>query len=404
MTLLTPPEPALTPGQMVERAHAMIPTLRARAEEAEKLRTLPQATFDDFVEAGFFRIMQPRRFGGYEFDLRTFCDVMTAISRGCGSSGWVLTLTSAHTFHMAAFPEEGQIEMYGDDGNFRSPLTVAPQGAATPVDGGYRVNGRWNYNSGGEYSNWLGLSAVVPGESEGADPKDLLMVFIRREDYEIFDNWHVMGMRGTGSKQAILENVFVPHRRAISQPAWLQAQAPGYGVHENPFYQTPPWQVFCAELASIFVGLAEAAIDAFFERAMNKRSPWPPFELVRNERASQRRVGYARAKADAAGAVRDRIVGDQLQRMERVVSGPNFFIDEELRRAELQLQQVFALAQECVQHLFAASGSSAGQTGQLIERVFRDLNMGGTHYMLNADRTTENWGAMFFGLEPYSPN
>ena len=194
----------------------MIPTLRARAEEAEQLRTLPPATFEDFSNAGFFRIMQPRRFGGYEFDLPTFCKVMTEISRGCGSSGWVLTLTSAHTFHMAAFPEEGQIEMYGDDGNFRAPLTVAPQGTAIPVEGGYTINGRWNYNSGGEYCNWLGLSAVVPAEHKGEQPKDLLMVFVRREDYEIFDNWHVMGMRGTGSKQAVLENVFVPHRRAIS--------------------------------------------------------------------------------------------------------------------------------------------------------------------------------------------
>jgi 3-hydroxy-9,10-secoandrosta-1,3,5(10)-triene-9,17-dione monooxygenase len=230
------------------------------------------------------------------------------------------------------------------------------------------------------------------------------MVFVRREDYEIFDNWHVMGMRGTGSKQAVLEDVFVPHRRAISQPAWLAADAPGYGLHDNPFYQTPPWQVFCAELASILVGLAEAAIDAFYERAMNKVSPWPPFELVRNERAAQRRIGYARAKTDGAAALLDRIVSDQLRRIERVTSGANTFIDEELRRAEMQMQQCFFQAQECVQLLFAASGSSAGQSGQLMERVFRDLNMAGTHYMLNADRTTENWGAMHFGLKPYSPN
>ena len=152
------------------------------------------------------------------------------------------------------------------------------------------------------------------------------------------------------------------------------------------------------------MGLAEAAIDAFHERAMTKVSPWPPFELVKNERAAQRHIGYARAKADAARALLDLIISDQLQRVERVDGGPNTFHEDELRRAEMQLQQCYVQARECVQRLFTASGSSAGQTGQLIERVFRDVNMIGTHYMLNAERTTENWGATFFGLEPYSPN
>ena len=95
---------------------------------------------------------------------------MIEITRGCGSSGWVLCLTAAHVFHMAGVPEEGQVEMYGDDGDFRALMTFAPQGTATPVDGGYRINGRWNYNSGGDYANWLGVSAVVPGDTAGGPP------------------------------------------------------------------------------------------------------------------------------------------------------------------------------------------------------------------------------------------
>ncbi len=101
---------------------------------------------------------------------------------------------------MAACPEEGHIEMYGDDGDSRCPLVLAPQGTATPTEGGYVVNGRWNYNSGGEHANWVAVSAMVPGPGEGSPPADRLQVFMRREDYEIFDNWYVMGMRGTGSK------------------------------------------------------------------------------------------------------------------------------------------------------------------------------------------------------------
>ena len=175
------PEPKLDTETIIARSREMIPVLRKRAEEEERQRELSRETIQDFLDAGFYRILQPRRFGGYEMGLRTFCDVMINISRGCGSSGWVLCLTAAHTFHMAAFPEAGQVEMYGDDGDFRAPLIFAPQGKAIPVEGGYRITGRWNYNSGGEHSTWLAISALVPGED--GKPRDLILAAIRRADH-----------------------------------------------------------------------------------------------------------------------------------------------------------------------------------------------------------------------------
>jgi len=399
---IPPPEPDLTPAAMVQRARDLVPTLRARAQETERLRTLPEATVRAFLDAGFYRILQPRRFGGYELDLATFCEAMIEVTRGCGSSGWVLCLTAAHPYHLAAFPEEGQIEMYGSDGDFRAPMIFAPQGKATPVQGGYRLSGRWDYNSGGEHANWLGLTCIVPGAAPGSEPADVLMAFIPREDYSINDNWFVMGMRGTGSKQAVVEDVFVPQRRAISRTRWLAGEAPGYGLYENPFYRTPDMPVFVSELGSIAVGLAESALDAFRDRAMNKRSPFPPFGLLKEDPNAQSRMGRARVKADAARALLFRIVADQQGRCERIARGDYSFSDEEIRRAILQSQEVLALARESVDTLFAASGSSAGKTGQLMERVFRDINMMRTHFLMNMDRTAENWGALHFGLEPKS--
>ena len=400
---IDPPEPNLTPEAMVARARELVPRLRERAEEADRLRTLPPETYKDFLDAGFYRILQPRRFGGYEFDLRTFCDVMIEITRGCGSSGWVLCLTAAHVFHMAGVSEEGQIEMYGDDGDFRAPMTFAPQGTATPVDGGYRINGRWNYNSGGDYANWLGVSAVVPGDTAGGPPRDTILAYLRQEECEVCDNWFVMGLRGTGSKQAIIEDVFVPERRVLSQLPWFAGRAPGYGVHENPFYRTSPFDVFLAELACICVGLAESAIDAFYERAMTKVNSYPPFTPVKNERSVQRLIGLARAKTDAAQAVLQRIIDAQKRRMEQIAqSSPVDVTEEETRRTFMLAHQTLHLAREAVEPLFDASGTSAAQTGQPMERIFRDLNMVRTHYMMNGDRTAENWGATFFGQEAYS--
>ncbi len=398
------PEADLTPDEAVARSLELIPVLRKRAEEAEQARELSHETIQDFLDAGFYRLLQPRRFGGYEFGIRTFCQVMTNIARGCGSSGWVLCLTSAHTFHMASFPEEGQIEMYGDDGDFRAPLVFAPQGKARPVEGGYRLTGRWNYNSGGEHSNWVALGAMVEEERKEGEPPDLILGFIRREEYEIFDNWHVMGMRATGSKQAVVEDVFLPDRRVIHQAPWLQGEAPGYGVHQNAFYRAPPMEVFCCELSSICVGLAEAAIDAYQERAMTKQISFAPFGELRAERSTQRRLGHARARADAAAAVRDSMVAN-LEHLTQVVeeSGP---IDDGQgrRRAFMNAQQVCALANDAINVLFEASGTSATQIGEQMERIYRDMAMIRTHYIMDHERTAENWGAVALGLPPYSPN
>lgn len=406
-TILKAPESGMTSEIMVQRAIDMIPTLRARATDTEQSRTLSRETIEEFMQAGFYRILQPKRFGGYQLGLRTFCEVMINVSRGCGASGWVLCLTAAHTFHMAAASEEGQIEMYGEDGDFRSPLILAPQGTATPTDGGYRLNGKWNYNSGGEHANWLAVAAVVPAESgaePGAvEPKDVLLSFMRREDYEIFDNWHVMGMRGTGSKQAVVDDVFVPSSRVVSLPAWGAGQAPGFGVHDDPFYRTPHMDVFCAELSSVCVGLAESAIDAFYDRAMTKVAPFPPFAELKTDHSAQRRVGLARSRVDAARAILEQIIAKQAEHAEQAAAGNLEFSEEATIRTMLRVQMVRRLASEAVDFLFDASGTSATQTGQAMERIYRDLSTIRTHYLMDADRVAANWGALYFGQQSHTP-
>jgi 3-hydroxy-9,10-secoandrosta-1,3,5(10)-triene-9,17-dione monooxygenase len=401
---IRPPETDVTREVLLQRAEDMVPVLRERATRTEQLRTLPDETVRDFLDAGFYRILQPERFGGYELDLRTFCDVMIEVSRGCGSSGWVLCLTSAHTFHMAACAEDGQIEMYGDTGDFRSPLILAPQGTATPTAGGYRLKGRWNYGSGGEHSNWLAVSAIVPGQDKDSAPADVLLAFVPREEYEIHDNWFSMGLCGTGSKQAIIKNVFVPERRVISQPKWSQGDAPGFGVHSNPFYRTPHMGVFFAEISSICIGLAESAIDVFHARAITKVNPFPPFQTLSRDHAAQRRVGLARAKVDTAIAVLAAIIDEQTRFTSQVAEGTIDFNSQATVRGSMRVQQVGELCRSAIELLFEKSGTSATQSGEDMERIFRDISTVRTHYLMDAERTAENWGAISFGLEPHTPN
>ncbi len=199
-------------------------------------------------------------------------------------------------------------------GDFRSPLIFAPQGTATPADGGYRLTGRWNYNSGGEHANWLAVNAAVPGDSPEGPPEDFLMTWIRREDYEIFDNWNVVGMRGTGPKQAIV-NERVRAAASNDFPTGVVCRrCAGLRCARGSVLPHPAiGSVLGAEVGCVCIGLGEAAIDAYYDRVMTKQNPFPPFDLLREERSAQRRLGYARARVDAASAIHDYIVNHQAE-------------------------------------------------------------------------------------------
>src|SRR5215217_5527493 len=204
------PEPGLTQEQMVQRAADMIPALRARQEEAETLGRLPEQTSRDFIDAGFYRILQPRRFGGYEFDLPTFSRVAINLARGCPSSGWAYTLTAGHAHLLAAFfSEQAQIEIAGDDGDIRVPGRFRP-GKAVEVEGGYRVTGTFDYVSGCDSATHLTFGFSLEDDVSAGELSTDIIVLIDASEAEIIDNWDVLGLRGTGSKRCVVEDMFVP--------------------------------------------------------------------------------------------------------------------------------------------------------------------------------------------------
>src|SRR5919204_1002945 len=232
------PEPELTAPEMVERARAMIPVLRERQEETERAGRMLDETSRDFVEAGFYRILQPRRFGGYEFDLPTFTRVAIALARGCPASGWTYTLTAGHAHMLAAlWPEEGQIDIYGADGEVRMPGRLRP-GKAVEVDGGYRVSGTFDYVSGCDSATHLVLAFMFGDDASAGELASDFIGVVDFADVEIIDNWDVVGLRGTGSKRVVVDDVFIPYRRTIDSIFRLDAPpAAGRTVHESAMYR-----------------------------------------------------------------------------------------------------------------------------------------------------------------------
>ena len=401
MRTIDPPEPDLTPGQMIARAKALRGRLRERQDECESLGRLPDTTLQDYLDASLYRIMQPRRFGGYEFDLDTFLRVTVELSRGCPSSGWVFGLTATHNLLAGLFEEQGQIELFGD-GDFRCPAGALPA-AALKVEGGYRITGWWDYASGCDVAtHFMGAVAVSGPEGE---PLDTRFVAMRRDQFRIVDNWDTLGMRGTGSRRVVVEDLFVPEHHTVPwpNPSRPVVEFPGRGLHPSPMFHGALGSLLISEPTAVCVGIGRAAIDEYVENLTTKHQ-WGPMSPKRSEvPVFQRLLGEVTAYVDTAEAALHQVAQIWTDRARRAMETGELVSDEDDRRLILVEQQIIQLASKAVETVFRTGGSSAANKGGRIERYFRDLNMVRTHVTLQFDRTWENVGRLRLGLEPEMP-
>jgi 3-hydroxy-9,10-secoandrosta-1,3,5(10)-triene-9,17-dione monooxygenase len=398
-----PPEPDLTPDELVDRATALRDVLRERQDECDGLGRLPDSTLQDYLDAGFWRVVQPRRFGGYEFDLDTFLRITIELSRGCPSSGWVFGLTATHNLLVGLCEEQGQIELFGPgNGDFRCPLSAVPQ-PAQKVDGGYQVSGWWDYSSGCDIATNF-IASIVTFTPDG-ELDDTRWVVVRRDQFEIIDNWDTLGMRGTGSRRVVIDDVFVPERHTIPSPNPFRAvpDFPGRDLHPSPMFRGPLASLLISEPAAVCVGIAYAAIDEYIEVLTTKHQWGPATPLRKDVGVFQRLLGEATAYVDTAEAALRRLAQMWTEHAERATETGVPASDEVDRRLILVEQQIIELASKAVELVFRTSGSSASNKGQKIERYFRDLNMVRTHVTLQSERTWENVGRLRLGMAPEMP-
>jgi 3-hydroxy-9,10-secoandrosta-1,3,5(10)-triene-9,17-dione monooxygenase len=396
------PEPNLTPEAMIARAREMRGMLRAQQAECERAGRIVPATNDAFVRAGFYRIVQPRRFGGYEFDVPTFHRVMIEIARGCPSSGWVLALTAGHPLILARFGEQAQIEVYGTDGEFRAPATAVPGPVVADGDG-YKVKGSWDYASGCDIATHFIAPGFVVGAQGG--PPQFLMFVLEPKDYRIVDNWDVFAMKGTGSKRiAIEKEVYVPGYRAVmgGLTAEFPLVAPIEGV-ENPIYHGRIAPFLTGEATAVAVGIARGAIDVYEDILAKKPTNFGGSTLRGHNYEFQEYVGRAHALVDTAEAALLKFGEDYTRLCASRMRDAASFSDEAQRGMVLRLQQCLNLCWEAVDLLFVTSGTSSGRVDSMLGRYFRDLAMMRTHVVFQQARTAANFGALRFGQPPRSP-
>src|SRR5215469_5058998 len=189
-------------GEIMRRVAELTPRLADKTDQCDVQRKLADESMRAMVAAGMFRIPVPARVGGYELSLRTLADAVTGLSEACPSSGWVLMVMGAHHWCMGSFPEAAQDEVFGNGREGLVAGTLSWQGTATPVDKGYRVNGRWQFASGVDHSQWLMVGCANP-DTHGPG----VHVVIPRNEIEVDDTWYVMGLKGTGSKDLVAHDI-----------------------------------------------------------------------------------------------------------------------------------------------------------------------------------------------------
>jgi 3-hydroxy-9,10-secoandrosta-1,3,5(10)-triene-9,17-dione monooxygenase len=398
--VIAAPEPGLTAETIVARARALIPDIRAQAGQAEKDGHHSAALDAAFTAAGFYRILQPRRFGGYAFGMDTFWQVILAAAEGDAGTAWGLCLGAHHAPGVGAwFPERGQAELFGTTGDFKCPHRAAPMGTATPVDGGYLVSGQWDYCSGVAHATHFMANTLVPGRED----QGTLTICTPIENVTVLPDWGdgaIIGMNSSGSNSVRAERVFVP-AHCTCPGDWTHntdRPAPGLALHDDPLFCGRIYAMYHAGLVIPVIGAARGALHEFEQILLTRNTYFKPVVPRYTVEEYQRHYGQARALIESAEAI---IVtcGQRYMRLaERWHRTGEPFTREDDAAMYAMIQVAAQLAGRATTELFAAASSSAAKRGTALQRHFRDNAVYLGHISARHDIVATEVARMHFGL------
>ena len=244
---------------LLARARALVPWLAERAPAAAAARRLPPATIAEYHAAGILRILQPKCFGGMQGRFSLFSRIVEELTYGCASSAWVYAVLAEHQWIIAQYPEEAQIDVWGDDPEAVASSSLAPRAAAKRVSGGWRLSGRYSFSSGCDYAQWAILGAFL---GEMGDPRHIAYLLAPLAEIEVVDDWQVLGLAGTGSKSLVLHDVFIPEHRCVMVSDLFAGTPPGALVHpEYPVLRAPRGFLVSYSLPPVAIALGRRALE-----------------------------------------------------------------------------------------------------------------------------------------------
>jgi 3-hydroxy-9,10-secoandrosta-1,3,5(10)-triene-9,17-dione monooxygenase len=375
---------------LMNNAKALKPYLIETMPTANEARKVPEETIKRFIEAGLFRMLQPASFGGYEMNPKYFYDVVREVSSACPSSGWVLSVLGVHNWEVALLPEQTQREVWGEDDTTLICSSYMPVGKVERVDGGYTLSGHWYFSSGCDHSDWAFLGGMAPPENEGEGPA-LMSFLVPKADFKIDDDWHVSGLKASGSKGIIVEDAFIPSHRGHSFVDGFMCVGEGQKINKSPIYKLPFGQVFTRAVSQPAIGAAQGALDTYIQ--------------INNER-----VNSAGSKANelpatiSAAANADYMISNAVVKMQKGFDDQLAMIDrgEELPTLMRSacIQDSARGVQDCLlatQELLRNTGGRAVFSDNRVNLLTQDIMAIAQHFMNESDKLCRSYGAHLMG-------
>lgn len=373
----------------------LLPGFRERAEEAERLRQVPEQSVKELEEAGFFRMLQPSRFDGLESDPVDFFTAVRLIASADGSTGWIASVLGVHPWQVALFSDEAQQAVWGSDTSTLLSSSYAPTGKAVLTDGGYTLSGRWSFSSGSAHARWVLLGGLVlDGEGPGGGAVvDFKTFMIPRSDYEVLDVWNVVGLRGTGSNDVVVDDAFVPEAFTLSMSDTGRCYGPGQEHNRADLYKLPFHSLFTSTITSPIVGMATGAYAEHVEMQQQRVRAAYLGEKASSDPFAAVRIARAGSEIDAAWAL---LMANIREEQAHVAQGEKIPLQ---LRLKVRRDQVLGTqrAIDAIDALFEASGGRALAEGTYLQRAWRDAHAGRVHAANDPERALKMFGELEFG-------
>lgn len=378
-------------AEILARVAAIGERIAGRAADSERARRLDPDAVAAMTEAGIFRILAPRRYGGYEATLRTQVEATAIVAHAYPAAGWLQVVLGGHTWILGSFPEKCQNEVFGGGPDVRIPGTLAAQGKAATVEGGWRLSGRWQFCSGVDHGDWVLVGALA--DHLPSSPDRSLHVVVPKAEIDVDDTWYSLGLRGTGSKDIVARDAFVPAHRAMPSRMLFEGRSPHAGLHATGLYRLPVLSGLGLQLGGAVLGIAKRAMELHVERTRTRLEVY-----TKNSKAQS--VGAQTRIAESAAEILavELLLGRAADGLGRIAqAGEPASVAE---RAELKWNAAYAieLCRRATERIFAASGANAVYDQSELQTLFRDMNTACHHAAVDFDSTAEMFGRLTLGL------
>ena len=375
-----------------ERARALVPSLAERARATEAARRVPNETIAEYRRAGFLRALQPKRFGGAQASFSVFSEIVEILAQGCASSAWVYAVLGEHQWILACMPDEAQADVWGDTPEAVASSSLAPRNTGVPVDGGWRLTGDFPFSSGCDHAQWAILGARA---EDAAGNKPTRYMLVPMDQIEIVDDWHVLGLRGTGSKTLRLKDVFVPAHRTVLLGDLLSGNTPGAAIlPEYSLLRAPRGFMVPFSLPPVTFALARKALE-MVPAALRSRLSRGTRDLGESE-IVQLHLAEAGAEIDLASLI---LHSRRTESMALLESGRPVTAEDAARNRR-DIAYAAEMVRRGVERLVEIAGSQTMRDDDPLQPILRDVTTIATHTVVSRQVNYVAYGRAMLGLPP----